>query len=341
MKRIPHLLLVAAVSLLGLASSAAAQSFQQAQGDIDQKLEQSLRELARLRDRITDEKIPLSKEIASLEDDVLRLRRESERLFKVRDSRSIALDKLRKQVESLADQDDFIESRMNEFVRDFEGRLHISELALYEDLTAAAKQAEKNADLDVEAKRAEQMAVVEAAVGRLGEQLGGQVFDGEALSPEGLLTQGRFVALGPTVYYASDDGEVTGLAESQVNAADPVVVGLPGDLDSGIAAIAAEGQGPLPFDATLGKALKKEKARKTLAQYIQDGGAVGYVILALGGVALLLTLFKAFEIMSFRAGAPEHVDGVLGELARGDRQGAARRARGPAVRSRRASPASR
>lgn len=320
-------LILAACGLLGLGAPAGAQSFQRAQGDIDRKLEQSLRDLAELRERIAQEKVPLSKEIAGLEDDVLRLRREADRLFKARDSRSIALEKLRAQVDSLADQDDFIESRLNEFVRDFEGRLHISELARFEELTAAAKRAEKDADLDLEGRREAQVVVVEAALARLRSQLGGEVFAGEALGPEGLLTQGSFVALGPTVYYASEDGSVAGLAETQVNAADPVVVSLPGGLGAGIASLAAEGRGPLPFDATLGKALKKERARKTLSQYVAEGGAVGYVILALGGVALLLTLFKAFEIMAFRAGEPQHVERVLGELARGDRQAAAQRAR--------------
>lgn len=314
------------ILMLGFASPALAQSFQGAQGDVEQRLERSLQELAQLRDRIAKEKIPLSREIADLENEVLQLRRENERLFKARDSREIALSKLRKQVDSLADQDDFIQSRLNEFARDLEGRLHISELPRYEDRIAQAMQAEKNADLDLGEKREVQLEVVAAALERLQGQLGGEVFAGEALSPDGLLTQGRFVLMGPSVYYASQDGAVTGLAESQINAADPVVVDLPGGLDDGIAAIAESGQGRLPFDATLGKALKKERARKTLGQYVREGGVVGYVILALGLVALLLTVFKAFEIMAFKAAAPEQVDDILGELARGDGQAAARKA---------------
>ena len=162
---------------------------------------------------------------------------------------------------------------------------------------------------------------------RLRQQLGGYVFAGEALSPEGVLTQGKFVALGPTVFYASDDGKVSGLVENRLNAADPVVVSLPGGLDSGIVAIAREGMGSLPFDATLGKALKIERSRKTLMQYVEDGGVVGYVIVSLGMAALLLTLFKCFEILGFRVAEPEQVDGVLAALAEGDREGAESQAR--------------
>ncbi len=317
-------LALVALAAGALAAPAAARTFEEARGDVDQRLERSLKELADLRDRIAKQKIPLSKQISELENEVLKLRRDNEALFKARDSRSVALSQLRKQVESLEDQDDFVNSRLNEYVRDFEGRLHISELPRYEALTAAAKQAEKNADLDLEGKRSAQLAVVKAALARVEEQLGGAVFPGEALSPDGVLTQGRFIAIGPTVYYASDDGKVLGMAESQVNAADPVVVPLPGGLADGIEKLATEGRGELPFDATLGKALKKERARKTLAQYIREGGPIGYVIMALGAAALLLTLFKIFEITAFKAAAPDAVDGVLADLARADSEGALR-----------------
>ncbi|MCG8590313.1 MAG: MotA/TolQ/ExbB proton channel family protein [Proteobacteria bacterium] len=301
---------------------AAAQSFDAARGDVDRRLEQSLRELAQARDQIAVEKIPLSRSVSRLEDQVLALRREHDRLIKVRDSGTIDLTTLRRQVESLSSQEDFVNSRLNEFVRDFESRLDISELPRYEALTAAAKLAEKNVNLDEAGKRGTQIAVVEAALARLRGQLGGDVFAGAALSPEGVLTEGRFVALGPTIFYSSKDGKVTGLVETQLNAADPVVVPLPGRLNDGIRKLATAGSGALPFDATLGKALKVEKARKTLAQYVADGGVVGYVILGLGMAALLLTAFKSYEILGFPVAEPDQVDVVLGELSKGNQEAA-------------------
>jgi len=105
-----------------------------------------------------------------------------------------------------------------------------------------------------------------------------------------------------------------------------VVVALPDAFDDGIAAVAERGQGALPFDATLGKALKKEKASKTLVQYVEDGGVVGYVIIGLGAAALLLTFFKCVEILGFRVGGPEQVDGILDDLVAGNPEGAAKQA---------------
>jgi biopolymer transport protein ExbB len=113
--------------------------------------------------------------------------------------------------------------------------------------------------------------------------------------------------------------------ENQLNAADPVVVPLPMAVD--LQQIVETGVGTLPFDATLGKALKVEKARKSLRQYVSDGGVVGYVIVALGLSALLLTLFKMLEILRFDVAPPEKLDGVLDALANGDQEVAAQRAK--------------
>jgi len=319
-------LLLIPLAALVCGPMAAAQGFDQAHGNVDQRLESALQELAKVRDRIAKEKIPLSKSVSTLEDEVLRLRSERDRLLEIRDSRTIDLTSLEKEVDALEDQEDFVNSRLNEFVRDLEGRLDISELSRFEELTAAAKLADVDADLDVVEKRERQVRVVQAALGRLEDQLGGYVFAGEALSPSGVLTQGKFVAFGPTVFYASDDGKVRGLVESQLNAADPVVVELPGDLADGVAEVARNGAGELPLDATLGKALKSVQAAKGLLDHIDAGGVVGYVILALGVAALLLTLFKGFEIIGFPVADANQVDGVLNELANGNAEGASRQA---------------
>jgi biopolymer transport protein ExbB len=139
-----------------------------------------------------------------------------------------------------------------------------------------------------------------------------------------MLTEGAFIAYGPTFFYTSSDGSVAGLVENQLNAADPVVAALPFELD--LLGIVETGMGSLPFDATLGKALKVEKARKTLRQYVDDGGVVGYVIVCLGLSALLLTLFKMIEILGFNVAPPEEVDHVLDALASGDQKAASQRA---------------
>jgi biopolymer transport protein ExbB len=298
--------------------AAGAETFDRASTDVDARLESALAELARVREKITSERIPLSRSVNALEQEVVALRKEHARLLKVRDSRSIDLTSLRAQVASQKEQEEFIQNRLREFVHDFEARLDISEMPRFEKLTEAATLGEKDVNLDAGQRRARQVAVVQAALGRLDDQLGGQVFPGEALGPDGVLSSGRFVALGPTVFYASEDGEVAGLVENQLNAADPVVVPLPGDFGEHIAVVAASSSGGLPLDPTLGKALKVEKASKSLLDRLNDGGAVGYIIAGLGIVALAVGGFKVREITAFPVVGPDEVDSVLNEIAKGN-----------------------
>jgi len=326
MTRILPALALVLLLFSSMAGSALAQGFEAQQSALDKRLEGALEQLSKERTRIAREKLPLSKDVSKLESEVASLRKQRERFQKVQDSSTIDLASLRKQVGALGDQDEFIKSRLGEFLRDFEGRLNIAELPRYEALTEAAKLSDKNVNLDAEAKRDTQVAVVAAALERLRDQLGGQRFEGEALGPDGVLTQGKFLALGPSVFYVSDDGSVSGLVENQLNAADPVVVRLPAVHDVALAGVAGSGAGRLPLDPTLGKALKVVKARKTVGEYIADGGVVGYVILALGFAALLLTTFKAIEILGFPVAGHESVDEILDDLAEGSQAAAAKRA---------------
>jgi len=316
-----RLALVVAATLVAAGSASGAESFAGTRAEIDQRLTRALKELSDVRAKITREKIPLSKSVSALDDEVLALRREHARLLEVRDSRTIDLTSLRRQVESLAEQEEFVDSRLDEFTRDFEGRLDISELPIYEERTSAARLAARNESLETPERRHAQLQVVWAAIERSQAQLGGQVFPGEALGPDGVLTEGRFVAFGPTVFYASADGSLAGLVENRLNTADPVVVPI-GYVD-GIVSLAENGKGEMPFDSTLGKALKVEKARKSLFAQLEDGGVVGAVIVVLGMAAVLLTGFKAREILRFYVAPPEKLDGVLDELAKGNREAAA------------------
>ena len=325
---LPLVFLLAILVFVPQAGAQEASGFATQQGALDAKLDGALRSLANERNRISREKLPLSKAVAALEAEVAALRKERERFQKVQDASTIDLASLRKQVASLGDQDDFVKSRLGEFLRDFEGRLNIAELPRYEALTEAAKLSDKNVNLDADAKRATQIAVVDAALERVREQLGGQRFPGEALRPTGEITPGQFIAVGPTVFFVADDGSTAGLVEAQLNAADPVVVPLPEVHDASLVAVASTGTGTLPLDPTLGKALKVEKARKTVSEYVADGGVVGYVIIGLGLSALLLTGFKAIEIVGFKVAGHEAVDDILEDLANGAQVAAAKRAAG-------------
>lgn len=318
--------LAGAFAVVVAAHYACAQDINQVQSKADADLSASLRELSDLRSQIAQEKIPLSKEISGLEDQVLERQREYDRLLRARDSRTLDLDQLNKQVETMSKSNEYITGLLNEYVRNLEAQMPISEYTRYEDTLNAAKFAPTNPNLDQEGKLSAQIQAVDVAITRMDELIGGYTFDGEALSNQGVLEQGTFLVLGPTVFFASDDGLVVGQAETQVNTADPIVIQLPEQFNAGLTQLIQQGSGALPADTTLGKAIKVERSSDSIAEHIEKGGSVGYVIIALGVVAVLMGLFKVFEIMSFKTASVQDVQDTLDLLAEGKAEEAEARA---------------
>ena len=107
---------------------AQAQAFNQAQTRADADLRQAVETLSDVRQQIEKEKLPLSTKIATLEAEVIEVRRERNRLLTQHDSRTLNLDNLRGRVSSLRDQQNFIVNRLNEFIGEFEARIDLSEL---------------------------------------------------------------------------------------------------------------------------------------------------------------------------------------------------------------------
>jgi biopolymer transport protein ExbB len=296
-----------------------AQAFNQAQTRTDTDLRQAVETLSQVRQQIEKEKLPLSTKIATLEAEVIEVRRERNRLLKQRDSRTLNLDNLRGRVSSLRDQQNFIVNRLNEFIGEFEARIDLSEIPFYMEQLEQAKLVQDDVDVSQQEKRLKQVELVEAAIERIDAALGGQKYEGKAMTPSGKLEAGTFLSLGPQVYFASQLSESAGIVEREANNPDAVVAsGFTQKQVEAIQAVAQNGTGQLPLDPTLGKALKKAKVRKSLIGHIQDGGVVGYCIIALGGLSLLLALFKIREITNFQTAKPSVVDEVLNALIEGD-----------------------
>jgi len=299
---------------LSILSSAHAASFADVAVDVDKRLKAAQTELAEQRSVLAEERLPLSQSIFALENTVIEKRKRLDELRKLKDKQQFDLLKLEKEVTYLEKQDEFMASMLNDFVRDFAGRLDLSETALYQDVVNEGKLAATNTNLIDTEKRVRQFAVIEAALKRLNDKIGGHAFAGQALGADGVLTEGRFLAVGPSVFFASEDARVYGLAQNQLNAADPVVVDLPPGAGNPIVATAQSGAGLLPLDASMGKALKIVASRKTLSQYVEEGGVVGYVIIGLGVLSLMLTLFKILEIGRFKVAQPRDVDFMIEHL---------------------------
>lgn len=309
----------AAISLLALPFGfAQAQSFSAASEQASSDLKSALTQLSVTRGEIAGEKIPLIREVSSLEDQVRQKSDELDRLRRLRDNSDLGLNRLRVQVEAMKAQNEYAAGLLDEFVRSFETRIDYSEVPLYSAAAEEARLALDDSDMSQADRFNKQIAVIGVALDRLELLTGGYTFEGKALTPSGEIEDGTFAAFGPSVYFASSQSNLAGTTFAKLNAAEAAIA-VPGEaFSAGIRTLIESGEGSIPADATLGKALKIVEGNDSIAEHLAKGGSVGVVIIGLGAICLLLGIFKVIEVTSFKTPAPEDVQKIIGHIESGD-----------------------
>jgi len=286
----------------------------------ESKLEAKYEELNALRERIREEKMPLIETRSKLERRRSGLRAEYRQKSETRDERTVGISRLRRRIKDLKDSVTYLSNLLGEYVRNFESRVHVSELQRYRDRIESARLAVENQKLEQGEVFARQYEVVDAAMKRVDELIGGVRFEGEAVaSSDGTVKEGRFFLLGPSALFQSEDGSVVGSAEQRLGSTEPTVLPFSDPQDTAAAAALLRGEGGrFPLDPTLGKAHKIESTEDTLWEHVQKGGPVMVPIFVLAGLSLLVALYKWITLTLVPKPSRGWVRGLLNAVSRGD-----------------------
>lgn len=304
--------------LLVSVSIACAQDFNSAQDKVQKDLESSLEELNAVRESIAKEKIPLLQKVSKLENEVEELIREQKKLLQLRDNSDLGIAQLRSLVKSYKEQNEYTAGLLDEFVRTFETRINFSEMQLYAAVAEEARLGLEDVNINEAERFSKQLDVIDAALDRLDKLIGGYTFEGKGLTPNEDIEDGIFGVFGPSVYFSSKVSDLAGISFSKLNAAEAAIA-IPGEgYAEGIRELLEKGEGSIPADATLGKALKIEQGKDSLLEHLAKGGSVGYVIIGLGIICLFLGLIKILEIISFKTLSPKQVQRILEHIEQGE-----------------------
>ncbi len=301
-------------------------------GDLNAKLDTSLIELKELRDKIQAEQVPLVQELSKLEDELIEVRKEYDRVLRIRDSRDLDTSNLKAQIKGLTDQNNYLGNLIDDYLRNFEARIHITELQRYRAMFEQMRSDVDNPKLSATEKFKSKFDLLKLSVNRLLELAGGSIFPGSAVAPDGVIKKGKFVLLGPLAYFASDDGLTAGLVESKLGSLEPNLVNLPEIDMSGLFAVVRGEEGLVPLDVTRGNAIKIVEEKETLIEHILKGGVVIFPIIGLFIVALLVSLAKWIQLsMVQRASTPRfnRIMKLYDEGKNAAAQREARKIRGP------------
>lgn len=283
-------------------------------------------ELAKLRERSTDELVPLRTKLTELERELLEVEEELKTTKRDANADALKLTNLTKTIDQRRDQATRLTNLLGEYARNFESRLHIAELQRYDETVDGVLSAPEDESLSQSEIYARQATIIDTALDRLFELGGGTVFEGQAVDPEGLVRDGRVALVGPVAIFRSEDGSVVGTAEQRIGSLSANVTSFDEEEDTVAAAeLVTEGEGLLPFDGSLGNAHKVAQTKETFLEHVEKGGVIIYPILGMAALALMVALYKWITLMFVRKPSKKKLNRLLEAVAEGDEESARRR----------------
>lgn len=290
--------------------------FEIAVDSLEDSLGASIKELAELREEIAGEKAPLSKDLNRLSLEVRELRQEFDKVSRTRDAKGFDLSSLENNTKQRKDEVDYIVSLMTEYITNIESRADPAERLLYQEAVDETLLTVDDPNLAYEEVISKQLSAVELGMERIESIIGGQIFEGEAVTDAGRLEKGSFVLFGPVSYFSSASSGSAGL---NLAAKSGEASALPIEGESGaISEVASNGAGTLPLDPTLGKAIAIASTQETAVEHILKGGVWVFPILGFAFVSLAVSFYKLFELMGHKVLAGDSLSQVIKKIRAGD-----------------------
>jgi biopolymer transport protein ExbB len=308
------------IPFLVLAASLQAQSFEEAAREASRKLETALSQLSAIQQEIGQKRPDLGARLDMVEDEALRLRDLASNAARTKATFDVEVNQLQKERQSVQDNNNYIRSTLlNEYTRRLETTINPAEIPLYSDaIRSTLNLLEAESDVDIATVFAAQLKVIELSLKRIESTIGGAQFEAEAIV-QGTKKEGNFTLVGPVSYFSSADGTAgitDGMASNRAN-----IYLLPQSAP-GIIELNTRGSGIIPVDTTRGEALAGITHSVTLVQEIKMGGFVMWPILTLFGLAIIIAIFKFFELLRIKPADSRDIDTILEKLAKNDTQGA-------------------
>lgn len=280
------------------------------------KLEASTTELATVRTRIADERVPLATELRELENKVITLRRERDRMQRMVDNQSVDLGSLATQVKSFDDEAAYTANLLNDYLNRANASLAVGEIKRFGPGLLEAMNKADTPGIPVLEKITIQLAGVKSALARTADNVGGARFKTEAVLPGGRVVTGDYAQIGPIGYFAADGAQAGILVRGSSDT--PALIIFDASAAPAIQSFVQSGTGSLPIDPTLGRALAIASANVSLVEHFLKGGLWMWPIAFFGLLAVCITGFKLLDIASIKPLPAATLDEIVG-LVRQDK----------------------
>jgi len=274
-------------------------------------IQQAFIELSQLRQSIDAERLPIARHITDLEQKLTDRRNELSKTQRSQENQLVELNALKSDSKLRSDEVKYIDSLLAEYSRAFRSRLHFVEEPRYAPTFETIEKGVASSDITPADRFTIRSTLLTNALARAEAALGGEIFQGKALDKSGLVRPGKVVLVGPVAMFSADSAGPAGLLQQELNKADPTIAALDPTLEAASRSLAASGTGDLILDPTLGNAFKLAALEETFYEKLEKGGVVMIPMVGLGVAAILVALFKWFELSRVRLATEKDLQTVL------------------------------
>jgi biopolymer transport protein ExbB len=213
----------------------------------------------------------------------------------------------------------YIGNLLDEYVRNFESKVHVSELQYYGKDLEVAKQASEDTALSISEKLSRQVGFVSVSVKRLFEAIGGMRLPGFGVDMQGSVAEGQFAIIGPVALFSAKSTGAAGIAIPQSGSAYPLIRPLAGAVQKGIAELVESGTGIMPLDPSRGGALKAIVQKTSLVQIFKKGGPIMWPLLFSALLALATVIERVIFLVNEQLkGNPKSLQKFFDHISCGD-----------------------
>jgi len=297
-----------------------AQALDVVANDATADLQKANTELTAARAEVEAARLPIARHITELEQQLIARRAELAKAQRFQENQLVELNALKAEAKRASDEVKFTESLIAEYAKAFHSRLSFVEEPRYAAMFSTVENAGASADLVPAQRFTQRTVLLTTALERIDRAQGGEVMDGKALDAKGLVQSGKVALIGPVALFAADSGTTAGLLQQELNKADPTVAKLDESLTAASQKLASSGSGELVLDPTLGSALKMSALHKSFFEQLKEGGVAMIPLLGLGIAAILLGLYKWWQLSRVRVASDKDLQRVLGHLNAGEPQ---------------------
>ena len=282
------------------------------------RLTQSVATLNQERENIQSDRLPLVRSMREKEEQVAELRRDVARLQRDQADQALALDALRTRVDALREQNQAVTGALlPDTLQAWENRLPPSTWQVVRRDMEAYRASLSNPD---RRSLEDGLDLLQRALDHLTAGVGGHSLPGDAVDAEGRVVTGRYLELGPLLYFDSET--LAGPARMQPGSILPQVQPAPQQSAEKIRAVMESHQGILPVLALADDHPARNVARETLLDHLGKGGIWVFPILGFALVATAIALVKSWKIFRIRRPRAGLIQELIARLRDDDPEGA-------------------